>query len=153
MYVGQGLGAVPSWCPPTTYSRTSPPADPCEIRYEFDLPVVGRTDVGVPVNQLVNDAWLHVQSLLPEIVEQVSIEARPRFNELVTTLEGSIAHLLPDLMSEMIRTQIRPELEAQMIAAQARAGVVKEDVIRAAIGVTGTLAIAIGLAAWWMKQP
>lgn len=149
---GAGLGAAPDWCPPTSYSRDEPRRDPCEVTYKFNLPVIGEREVAVPVNQIVNDIWLHVQSILPEIVDKSWEEAQPKINQLVAGVERDLEYFVPELVDEVMQEQILPELERQLTIVFAKVDVMKDQAIQSAWGIGLLLTAAVGTAAWWVRS-
>jgi hypothetical protein len=122
-----GVGAGPG--PSKTYKVDAP------------FPWGKDTEVTVPVQAMVDDTWA---ALAPHIDE---LEAR-----LINDMEDEVSLYAPRVVKQLMDEVVRPEIAKQMEVAFAEVGMVKDDVVKKTVGVAVGLAVAIGLAAWYIKK-
>lgn len=154
-----GLGdtssvARASWCPPTSLKPGQ--RDPCETRYTFDLPLVGKTEFGLPVSAMTNDALLTVQQQLPQILDESLPTVYQRLAPYIADVKAStfadLEYFVPELLDDLMKKQIIPELERQKENVIAEAEVLRDEALIAALAMTGIVAISVGVAAWWLRK-
>lgn len=146
--IGLGVTAPRPGCPATTFSATSPVKDPCEIKYRFDFPVIGEEDIGIPLNQIINDAKLQISESLPQLINTAFTAARPKINDVMSDVE----YMIPEAVDEAMEQHVWPEIDRRKALLMAEVDVVKDDAVKAALAVTATVVMSVGLAAWWVKK-
>ena len=148
----QGLGATrPSWCPARTFN--SGVQDPCEIEYSVDLPIVGRTTMAIPVDQMTNDAILTAERQLPQLLDRnlpmVYAKLQPFLDQTIASAMADLQYSLTETLQKALDKQVLPAVRTQEEEVIAEAEVVVEKAILglAALG-------ALGVGAWlYFRKP
>jgi hypothetical protein len=111
--------------------------------YKVDAPFPwGKdTEIVVPVDAMVADTWA---SLTPDIN---ALETK-----LINDMEDEANLYGPKLVKKVMDEVIRPEIAKQMEITFAKVDMVKDDAIKAALGIAGMVVLSVGLAAWWIKK-
>ena len=141
--VAVGLDAVrPAWCPGVSLKEGV--RDPCEIKYSFDLPLVGQTTFGLPIPQMTNDALTAVQKQLPGILDQslpvIYQKAQPYIEDITD-------YVIPNAVNKILTKQVAPMVDNQKEEVIAHANLLVQKVL---LGV-GVITAA-GLGAYWYIQ-
>lgn len=125
-----------------TYRAVGAGPGPVET-YKVDAPFPwgDNTEIKIPVQEMVNDAWAAAQ---PKVNE---LEAK-----LIDDMENEMSLYGPKLVKDILDTVVRPELDKQMEVAFAEVDMMMSDVTKTMIAVGATVAIAVGLGAWWLKK-
>lgn len=143
-----------SWCPQTSLKPGQ--RDPCETRYTFDLPLVGKTEFGLPVSAMTNDALLTVQSQLPGILDEslplIYQKLGPYIADVKASAFADLEYFVPELLDDLMKKQVIPELERQKENVIAEAEVLRDEALLTALAMTGILAISVGMGVWWLKN-
>ncbi len=154
-----GLGETSSvqraaWCPQTSLKPGQ--RDPCETRYSFDLPLVGKTEFGLPISAMTNDALLTAQQQLPGILDEslpvIYQKLQPYIADAKASAFADLEFWLPEMLDDLMKKQIVPELERQKENVIAEAEVLRDEALVAALAMTGILAISVGIGIWWLKN-
>jgi len=147
-----GLGARPGWCPTSTYNAEHPPQDPCEIRYSVDLPIVGRTDMALPIDQMTNDAIIGAVKVLPATLDSalptIYSKAQPYINNLLADAQSTAE----DALQHALNTIILPQIEKQKEEVLAQAETLRDEALKTVLAVGVMIVVAVGAAAWWIKS-
>lgn len=148
---GAGLGA-PSWCPPSSFLRDHPSPDPCAITYKVDIPILGESDVKIPINQIINDIRLQLNQEMPGIIDNVWNQARPKIEQLVVDIQEELTRVAPDITNDLIRQTVMPLVYAEIEKLLAEVDVMVGNVTKVMLGVGGAIVLSVGIAAWWLKS-
>jgi len=107
--------------------------------YKVDMPFPwgANTEITVPVQAMVDDTWAALQ---------------PKVDALITQAEEEVSSYAPDEVRTVMNSVVIPKIQSQMEEAFAEMDMMKDDALKAVLGVTGILVIAIGLSAWWVKR-
>ena len=147
-----GLGATrPSWCPPA-----SVPRDVCEIKYPMDLPIIGVTEVGLPIYRVTYDAMKAATQRLPEFLPEIYDAVNP----YVERLQGEIidrvvrtAEYEADYLSDkLLRDKVDPRVAAMTDDIERRAQKITNEALLTGLALTGAVLLGGGVAIWWLKQ-
>lgn len=138
--------AMGQTCPPA--ASRPPQRDPCAVKYEVDLPILGKEIVEVPVEQLSRDFMNSVTRQLPSHLPQIFTDLQPHINQVKVGLIDDAE----ELIQETLEHKLRPEIEAQKVALIA-------DINREANKALVTLGIiaitivgAVGFSAWYTMK-
>ncbi len=148
-----GLGAAtrPSWCPPINES-----VDPCEMRYSVDIPIIGRTDVGVPINRMVNDAMQSATQQLPAYLPIFMQQVQPYIDSTVAAIEAdavkTIEYEVNYLTRELMTKQVDPRVTALVDEVTAEANALKDEVLKTLMILGATILLGVGVSAWWINR-
>jgi hypothetical protein len=157
-YRFSGLGEtseVPraAWCPTTSLKPGQ--RDPCEVRYSFDLPLVGKTEFGLPIPAMTNDALLTVQKQLPQVLDEslpvVYQKLAPYLADLKAGTFADLEYFVPELLDDVMKKQILPELERQKDNIIAETEMIRDEALKTALALTGMVVVAMGVGFWWLK--
>jgi hypothetical protein len=134
-----------AWCP--VQSLRPGQRDPCEIRYSFDLPLVGETEFGLPIPAITNDAINTVKQQMPELYRSM----QPYIEDVKASAFADLEYFVPELVGDVIDAEIMPIVEREKENIQARAEMLVGDTLKVAFVMTATVVAAVGIAAWWVK--
>lgn len=112
-------------------------------KYKVDAPWPwgDNTEIALPVDALVSDAWT---AALPKLT---ALE-----NQLVEDMENEATLFVPKLVKQVMDDTIMPELKNEMEVAFAELDLLKVDALKTLVAVGAMVAVSVGLAAWWMKK-
>lgn len=112
-------------------------------KYKVDAPWPwgDNTEIALPVDALVTDAWA---AALPKLN---ALE-----NQLVDDMENEATLFVPKLVKQVMDDTIMPELRSEMEVAFAELDLIKVDALKTLVVVGVTVAAAVGIAAWWVKK-
>jgi len=107
--------------------------------YRFDLPFPwgDNTPVAIPIDQMVQDAW---------------VTAKPLVDGLINDIEMEAERIAPDIARKVIVEAVQPAMEAELTAAIAQAEVLRDEALKALLAASGMIVIAVGLAAYWVRR-
>jgi hypothetical protein len=141
----RAMGAAPG-CPPTSLKPGQ--RDPCEIKYGFDLPLVGQTEFGLPIPAITNDALLTIEQQLPAMLDNVLPMVEQKIQPYVNSVIADLEYELPSLADQIIKQQVLPELETQKQDLIAQADVMLQKAFLGALAITGVAAFGY----WYIKK-
>jgi hypothetical protein len=112
-------------------------------KYKVDAPWPwgDNTEIALPVDALVSDAWTAAQPKLTALE-----------NQLVEDMENEATLFVPKLVKQVMDDTIMPEFKSEMEVAFAELDLMKVDALKTLVAVGATIAVAVGLAAWWVKK-
>lgn len=112
-------------------------------KYKVDAPWPwgDNTEIAVPVQEMVNDAW---NAARPHVDE---LEAK-----LIDDMENEAALYAPKLVKNIMDTIVLPDINNELEVAMAELDVMKSDVVQTLVAVGASLAIVAGIGAWWLKK-
>lgn len=142
----EGLGQVRCPLPP---QAANVPKDPCERRYEFDIPIWGRTDIGVPLTQMTDDAFLQARGYVPMLVFDATKAAEPFVDEKIADAMAEISMNVPRWTEQALKS---PEIQRQKELMLAQAEALRDEALKVAVALTGIVVMAVGFTAWWIKR-
>lgn len=143
-----GLGATrPSYCAPVDTST-----DPCEMRYSVDIPVVGRTDMGVPVDRIVADAMESAVRRLPSYLPVIYSQLQPYIAAIEDDVVRTVEYEADYLADQMLQTKIDPRVTALVDEVTADANALKDEILTTLMAIGAALIIATGVGAWWVNR-
>jgi hypothetical protein len=112
-------------------------------KYKVDAPWPwgDNTEIAVPVQQMMNDAWTAIRPRIDELE-----------NKLIDDMENELTLYGPKLVKDVMDNVVLPDIKNQMEVAFAELGMLKDDMTKTLIAVGGMLVIAVGVGAWWLKK-
>jgi len=112
-------------------------------KYKVDAPWPwgDDTEIAIPVQQMVTDAWTALQPKLDALE-----------NQLVTDIETEVSLYAPKLAKDLIDNIVLPELSKELEVTFAELDMMKTDVTRTVVIVGATMVLALGFGAWWVKK-
>jgi len=112
-------------------------------KYKVDAPFPwgDDTEITLPIQELVNDAW---SAVTPRINE---LEAK-----LIEDMENEASLYAPRIVKQVMDSVVTPEMNRQMEVAFAELDMMETDALKALIAVGASMVLAVGLAAWWVKK-
>jgi hypothetical protein len=130
--------------------------DPCEVRYEVDIPLIGVTEVGLPIERATHDAIQSAVARLPQYLPQVYDQATPYIDDIlakamdraVRTAEYEADYLADKMMEE----KVMPRVETLKENLVANVGNFVEEILVTVVAVGAASIIAVGVGAWWVNR-
>ncbi len=112
-------------------------------KYKVDAPFPwgDDTEITLPIQELVNDAWSAVTPRINELEAQ-----------LIEDMENEASLYAPRLVKQVMDSVVTPEMNRQMEVAFAELDMMETDALKALIAVGASMVLAVGLAAWWVKK-
>jgi hypothetical protein len=110
-------------------------------RVDAPFPWGKDTELKLPVQAMIDDAWA---AAYPHLMD---LEGK-----LIRDMEDEVRYFAPVMADQLIDEKVRPELERQLEIVFAEIDILKEDALKAAVGIAAGLALAVGLGAWWVKR-
>jgi hypothetical protein len=142
------LGATrPDWCPPERVPR-----DVCEIKYPMDLPIIGVTEVGLPVYRVTYDMMEAATQRLPEFLPQIYQDLQPYIADLTDDVVRTVEYEADFLADKMMREQVEPVIEEFTDELEVRANKLVNELLVTTAALSGAVIIAVGVAAWWVRS-
>jgi hypothetical protein len=145
--LGLGATARPSYCPALNTS-----VDPCEMKYSVDIPIVGRTEVGVPVSQMVDDAIASAVKRLPAYLPTVMAQMQPYIAALEEDVVKTIEYEADYLADELLQTKVDPRVTTVVADVTAQAQALKNEILVTLAAIGASMLIGVGVSAWWLNR-
>lgn len=112
-------------------------------KYKVDAPWPwgDNTEIAIPVQEMVNDAWAAARPRIAELEAQ-----------LIDDMENEMTLYAPRLVRDVMDKTVMPELNRELEITMAEFDVMKQDVTRTVLFSAAALAMAVGLGAWWLRR-
>lgn len=143
-----GVGALGQACPLPPQGAVQ--KDPCERKYEFDIPIWGRSDIGVPMVQMMSEAFMTAERMAPTFVERMKPIIYPLVDQKIADAMAEVEMSIPAWTREAIQAA-QPEIDRQKELVAAQAELLRDEALKVAAALTGIVVLSVGLAAWWIK--
>jgi hypothetical protein len=96
-----------------------------------------------------------VQQQLPGILDEslplMYQKLGPYIADVKASTFADLEYFVPELLDDVLKKQLLPELERQKENVLAEAEVLRDEALLAALAMTGIVAITIGVGFWWFK--
>ena len=111
--------------------------------YKVDAPFPwGKdTELVIPVQAMIDDAWA---AALPHLD---TLETK-----LIGDAEDEVSYYGPVATKKILDTVVTPYIDTELQTMLAQVDLLKNDAIKAGLALTGTVVIAISVAAWWIRK-
>jgi hypothetical protein len=100
---------------------------------------------------MTNDAMQAATDWLPQYLPTYYAQLLPYINEQKAAVMRDIEQWAPGLVDELLEQEVLPEVDRLTDIAVAHAENLRDELVLALLGMTGTIVIAVGTAAWWIN--
>jgi hypothetical protein len=132
------------------------PRDPCEIKYQVDIPLIGVEEVGIPVNRITYDAMQAATDRLPQFMPEIYSTIEPYADRLLGRVTEDVIETVefeaPYLADKLLEEKIMPRAEILKENLIANVENVVEEILVTLLAVGGATIVAVGVGAWWVNR-
>jgi hypothetical protein len=116
------------------------------------MPVIGEGTFKMPVSQMTNDAMYAATQWLPQYLPEYYNQLLPYINAQKASIMADLDAWVPDMVDRLLEEEVLPEVEQLQSTTVAHAQNLRDEALLALVGMTVTIVVAVGTAAWWINR-